>query len=94
MHYFHSGAALTYRLLDSDGNLQEIKLGNNTNAGEQPQLLVPGGCWKATELCSGSYGLVSESVTPGFAYDDMELADSSLANQLPANQELNRFIKP
>ena len=38
------------------------------------QLIVKGGCWKATVLENGEYGLLGEAVGPGFDYRDMRIA--------------------
>jgi len=74
LHYWHAGGALRYWLITPEGELRNIVLGPNLAAGEQLQLLVPGGWWKATELARGGFGLLSEAVTPGFDFADMTLA--------------------
>ena len=73
MHYFHAGSALTYYLISPEGELTTSILSNDLTVG-QPQLLVPGGYWKATVLEQGQYGLLSEAVTPSFDFEDMDLA--------------------
>ncbi len=50
--------------------------------GETPQLVVNGGDWKVSLLCSGEYGLISEAVAPGFEYDDNEIATVEMVRQL------------
>ena len=40
------------------------------------QLLVPGGYWKAAVLEAGEFGLLGESVAPGFDYRDMEIGQA------------------
>lgn len=74
MHYFHAGSSLTYLIVHPQGNLERIKLGFDISKGDRPQLLVPGGCWKATVLEEGEFGLLGEAVAPGFDYRDMEIA--------------------
>lgn len=74
VHYFHCGHALTYLIIHPNGEFETVKLGSNIEKNEFPQLIVKGGCWKATILEEGSYGLLGESVAPGFDYHDMELA--------------------
>lgn len=76
MHYFHAGSAITYLLVDPLGQLHKVKLGLDPTHGEIPQLLVPGGYWKAAILEAGEYGLLGESVAPGFDYRDMTIAKS------------------
>ncbi len=50
MHYFNVGSPLTYLIVHPDGQLEQVRLGNNPAAGEQLQLLVKGGCWKTAIL--------------------------------------------
>jgi predicted cupin superfamily sugar epimerase len=78
IHYFHGGSPLTYLIVHPDGHLEKRILGADLDNGQQLQLIVKGGCWKATELESGEFGLISEAVSPGFDYADMELAEPSL----------------
>ena len=75
IHYFHSGSAITYFIIHPDGQLETKVLGNDLSKGQIPQLIVKGGCWKASELTGGEFGLLSEAVSPGFEYEDMALAD-------------------
>ena len=76
LHYYQGGSAITYFLVNLDGELEKIKLGLNFTQGEVGQLLVPGGYWKAGVLEAGEYGLLGEAVTPGFDYRDMEIAQA------------------
>ena len=95
LHYFQAGSPITYFLVSPTGKLEKVKLGLNFAAGEVGQLLVPGGYWKAAVLESGEYGLLGESVAPGFDYRDMEIARS---NTFKADfphlwSELSTYIK-
>ncbi len=94
IHYFLGGSPLSYTLLSPQGELIETILGNDLSAGQKLTLIVKGGYWKATELMSGSYGLIAEAVTPGFDYDDMELAaESSLQTAHPELvKKLKKFL--
>ena len=84
IHYFHGGSPLSYLIIHPDGNLERRMLGTDLDQGQQLQLIVHGGCWKATELVSGEFGLISEAVSPGFDYEDMELAEAeTIKNQFP-----------
>jgi len=75
LHYFHLGDALEYSLIHPDGSLQTFVMGNDVLAGQHLQLHVPGGIWKASRLLDGSngFGLISEAVSPGFDFADMEM---------------------
>lgn len=84
IHYFQGGSPLTYIIITPDGTLDKKILGADLDNGQQLQLIVLGGHWKATELTSGEFGLVSEVVSPGFEYEDMNLAERSvIKNQFP-----------
>ena len=95
MHYFQAGSAITYILVSPTGELSKIKLGLNFSDGETAQLLVPGGYWKAAVLEAGEFGLLGESVAPGFDYRDMEIAEAdSIKNLFPQLwTELALYIK-
>ncbi len=82
MHYFHGGAAITYHTLAPDGEWQTTKLGFDLAAGEVPQLLVPAGYWKTAVLEAGEFGLLGEAVAPGFDYQDLEVAQGEMIQQL------------
>ena len=74
LHYFQAGSAITYLTLSPSKEFKKTKLGLNFAQGETAQLLVPGGYWKAAILEEGEFGLLGESVAPGFDYRDMDLA--------------------
>ena len=73
LHYFQAGSPITYLILSPSGKLNKVKLGLNFAQGEVAQLLVPGNHWKAAVLETGEFGLLGESVAPGFDYRDLEL---------------------
>jgi len=95
IHYYHAGSALRYILLFPDGRLEEKILGVNLADGQLLQLTVSGGCWKATQLLDGEYGLISEAVSPGFEYSDMQIADDDLIKKLFSEkfEYVEKFIK-
>lgn len=77
VHYYHLGDALQYSLISPDGTLQTVMMGNDIKAGQCLQLHVPGGVWKASQLMNGPTGfaLISEAVSPGFDFADMEMGN-------------------
>jgi len=95
IHYHHAGSALRYILLFPDGRLEDKILGANLAEGHLLQLTVNGGCWKATQLLDGEYGLISEAVSPGFEYSDMQIADEELIKKLFNDkfEYVEKFIK-
>lgn len=91
IHYYHLGSPVHYYLIHPDGRLETAILGSDLAAGQQLQLVVKGGVWKASHLPAGSYGLISEAVSPGFEYSDMTLGDrAALQAEFPEHAELIR----
>lgn len=95
VHYFQAGSPITYILVDLEGRLQKVKLGPDMAQGEVPQLIVPGGYWKAAVLESGEYGLLGEAVAPGFDYRDMAIAKAAdIRQQFPDLwNELSPYVR-
>ncbi len=84
VHYFQAGSPITYILVDLEGHLHRVKLGLDIAQGEVPQLIVPGGYWKAAVLEAGEYGLLGEAVAPGFDYRDMTMGKAAeISAQFP-----------
>jgi predicted cupin superfamily sugar epimerase len=75
IHFYHLGSAIKYLIITLDGEVREKTLGPDIANGEVLQLVVNGGEWKASRLCSGGFSLISEAVSPGFEYDDNEIAN-------------------
>ncbi|MHC8286501.1 cupin domain-containing protein [Pseudomonas sp. XS1P51] len=91
VHYYHLGDAIEYSLIFPDGTFKTVVMGSDVIASECLQLHVPGGVWKASQLMDGpaGYGLISEAVSPGFDYADMELGRRrQLSEQFPDHAAL------
>ncbi|QRK81911.1 cupin domain-containing protein [Pseudomonas granadensis] len=91
LHYFHLGDPIEYSLMRADGSLQTLVMGSDILSGQHLQLPVPGGIWKASRLMDGphGFGLISEAVSPGFDFADMEMADrGKLTAQFPQHRAL------
>ena len=90
MWHFYEGDAFLIHMIDPDGAYSTHRLGLNFDAGESPQFVVPKGVWFASEVADGgSYGLVGCTVSPGFDFDDFELADrEKLLKDYPAHSEV------
>ncbi|MNV07390.1 hypothetical protein D3C71_978150 [compost metagenome] len=91
VHYYHLGDAIQYSLIYPDGTLKTVVMGNDLIAGQSLQLNVPGGIWKASRLVEGSsgFGLISEAVSPGFDFADMEMGDrKKLSEEFPEHSHL------
>ncbi len=91
IHYYHLGSPVHYYLIHPDGKLESAVLGPDLAAGQQLQLVVRGGTWKASHLPAGEYGLISEAVAPGFEYEDMTLGKrESLLELFPQHADVIR----
>ena len=89
LHYYHLGDPVHYYMLHPDGRLETAVLGPDLAAGQQLQLTVKGGVWKASHLPVGDYGLISEAVSPGFEYSDMQLGKRDLLEaEFPQHADL------
>jgi len=74
-HFHHHGGPATYVLVSPDAEVRHIVLGPDLSAGHLVSFTVPGWWWKASYIDEGSDEcLISEAVTPGFRYDDHEMA--------------------
>lgn len=75
MWHFYQGTGLTVFVIRNDGRLDKIKLGPNPEDGEVFQAVVPAGCWFASKAKGANpYALVGCTVSPGFDFNDFEMA--------------------
>ena len=72
--FWHAGASLTLEVRDDSGATSVQTLGIDILAGQQPQLMVPGGQWQRAKS-QGDWTLVSCSVSPGFLFETYELEE-------------------
>ncbi|RLA43573.1 MAG: cupin domain-containing protein [Gammaproteobacteria bacterium] len=95
IHFHHLGSAIKYLIISPEGKIKEQILGPDIINGQLPQLVVNGGDWKVSQLCSGEYGLISEAVAPGFEYEDNEIATSELVKLTFPDlaSRLDKYIK-
>lgn len=69
---WHAGAPLSLSM-GTDRAVDHL-VGPDVLAGQHPQVVVPKGHWQAARS-TGSYSLVSCTVSPGFSFDGFVLAD-------------------
>lgn len=73
--HFYAGQALEIFVLQDNGELEIIQLGNQIQTGETFQATVPAGAWFASRPAANtSFSLVGCTVAPGFDFADFELA--------------------
>ncbi len=90
MWHFYAGKGINIYVIQSNGKLEVIKLGDNPDNGEVFQAIVPAGAWFASRVEEpNSYSLVGCTVAPGFDFQDFKMADRDvLVNSFPQHKEL------
>lgn len=81
-------------VLEENGGLQIIHLGNQIQQGETFQAMVPAGAWFASRPAANTdYSLVGCTVAPGFDFDDFELAKANeLVLEYPQHEAIIRSL--
>ncbi len=105
MWHFYAGHRLHIYVIDPKGRLQTYHLGNNIEQGEQFQIVVPAGCWFASQVDASQvdasqvnteptrYAIVGCTVAPGFDFRDFEMADrAQLIQAYPQHAALIRAL--
>lgn len=88
--HFHEGGSLCLYIIEKDGGLRTLRLGNDIENGDFFQVVVPAGCWFGAELIDkATFCLCGCTVAPGFAFEDFELAKvDELSQQYPRHRDL------
>lgn len=88
--HFYEGDTIHIHVIDAHGEYTRFELGTEFESGEQPQALVPKNAWFASEIKKGGrYALAGCTVSPGFNFDDFELADrQKLSAKFPDHKNL------
>ena len=81
--HFYAGDPLVVYVLQQDGTLDEIMLGNDITNGQLFQYVVPANCWFASRPATNSrFCFVGCTVAPGFDFADFEMADAAVLSAL------------
>ncbi|MEL7833045.1 cupin domain-containing protein [Fodinibius sp. Rm-B-1B1-1] len=81
--HFYDGDPLMLEIIDRDGSLKRLALGNTFAKEVAFQRLVPQNCWQRA-YCTGRYSLVGCTVSPGFEFEDFEMIEpKKLAQEYP-----------
>jgi uncharacterized protein len=88
--HFYAGSPLLVHSIDPNGNHSVIRLGQNAEANEGLQCVVPGGHWFGSCLeRPDTYALVGCTVAPGFDFSDFEMARrADLLAQYPQHRDI------
>ncbi|MBT3174108.1 MAG: cupin domain-containing protein [Lentimicrobiaceae bacterium] len=86
--HFHDGAPMVIYVIEDDGKITELNLGISDLENIFPQAVVPANRWFAAKS-KGEYTLVSCTVSPGFDFNDFEMADKKyLLKKYPEHSAL------
>jgi len=86
--HFYAGDSLEVFVIQQDGTLEIIHLGNDIGKGQLFQYVVPANCWFASRPAAGSsFCFVGCTVAPGFDFADFELANAAALSAMYPQQE-------
>lgn len=73
IYHFYLGDPVEMLLLAPDATGRRIRLGQNLEAGEHVQFVVPAGVWQGSRLVAGGkYALLGTTMSPGFDSADYQ----------------------
>ncbi|MBM4158449.1 MAG: cupin domain-containing protein [Ignavibacteria bacterium] len=90
--HFYEGFPVTIYIINKDGKLTKIILGNNLYKGEKHFYVTQRGTWYALALNNPeSYALLGCTLSPGFEYEDMKFGKKTdLIKKFPRHKLLIR----
>lgn len=91
-HYYDGNSAIEIHVLSQMGQHEILLLGNDIDKHENFQVVVPANSWFAASLSKqNSFALVGCTVSPGFHFDDFEMARvEDLIQGFPGHNEMIR----
>jgi predicted cupin superfamily sugar epimerase len=93
--HYYSGSSAIEIISIVNGKIQKHKLGNNYGKKELFQVVVSKNTWFAARLVSTSgFALVGCTVSPGFHFNDFEMANKGLLSMYPEiGEEVKELIR-
>jgi uncharacterized protein len=88
--HFYDGDSVKVYVIEENGKLTEILLGNKIEEGEVFQTVIKKNNWFAAEVINKrSFALIGCTVSPGFDFSDFELANSKFLSEcFPKHESL------
>jgi predicted cupin superfamily sugar epimerase len=88
--HFYWGAPLSVHVISPRGACSSISLGQELEAGQVLQAVVPAGCWFASHVADWkSFAVLGCTVAPGFDFADFEMGKrADLSTTYPQHREL------
>lgn len=90
IYHFYLGDPVHLFLIEADGSLIQVTLGQDIRAGHHLQYVVPRHVWQASRLASGgAFALMGCTVAPGFDFADYEHGQrDAMLDEFPEHREL------
>lgn len=87
--HFYLGSPIEMVQISNDGTLKQLTLGPHLEQNQHLQVIVENNTWQGTRLIrGGEWALLGATVSPGFEFEDMELASrSELISLYPSLRE-------
>ena len=88
--HFYIGAPVSVHVIEPSGEYSAIMLGNDPDAGQLLQAVVPAGCWFASHVAGWQlFAVVGCTVAPGFDFEDFEIGErEELVAKYPRHREV------
>lgn len=92
-HFYHGGPLEVF-VIQQNGEMKIITLGNDISKEQLFQYVVPANCWFASRPVAGSaFCFVGCTVSPGFDFADFELAEAGeLVKEFPQYEKIIREL--
>ena len=92
--HFYAGGPIDIFMIHPNGDFELVTLGADIEKGELFQFVVPANTWFASKPSPDTdFCLVGCTVSPGFDFDDFELAEaSSLCMEFPQHETIIRSL--
>ncbi len=72
VYHHYAGSPAVLLLLFGDGSAAEVILGDDLEAGQRPQAVVPAGVWQGSSTC-GEWTLLGTTMAPPYTDEGFEL---------------------
>ncbi len=87
IYHHYIGLPVDIYLIDPEGDLEVVTLGDDIVAGQRPQICVPAFCWQASQVKQKpdptfDYALLGTTMAPGYIDKDFELGQRDQLLQL------------
>ena len=92
--HFYLGDPVEMVIVHSNDELEKCTLGSDLKTSQVPQKIVPAGLWQGARLFpGGKFALMGTTVSPGFEYSELEIANKHDLESLPKHANyLQEFL--